>query len=152
MHLTRRKVNYPKGPSSWKRSRLQIPFQANLRVSRPEEEAFLVRSLTGFLLWYWSLLIGNPRPFLCLLRSLDCFKLTSLQATWPLECFQTGMWGCSVIAKNGYHSAQEPVSPKSRNFSGLFRVPQFPLYLDNAEFLRYQPSFFFFFFFTLKTF
>lgn len=36
------------------------PFQANLRVSRPEEEAFLVRSLTGLLLLYLSLLIGNP--------------------------------------------------------------------------------------------
>ena len=29
-----------------------------------------------------------------------------------------------------------PVSRKSRNFSGLLRVPQFPLYLRNAEVLK----------------
>ena len=29
---------------------------------------------------------------------------------------------------------------KSRNFSGLFRVPQFPLYLRNAEVLSHQTS------------
>ena len=36
--------------------------------------------------------------------------------------------------------------PKSRNFSGLFRMPQFTLYLRNAEVLSHQPlqsSFFF---------
>ena len=35
---------------------------------------------------------------------------------------------------------QWPVSQKSRNFSGLFRVPQFPLYLRNAEVLSHQTS------------
>ena len=33
-----------------------------------------------------------------------------------------------------------PVSQKSRNFSGLFRVPLFPLYLRNAEVLSLQTS------------
>ena len=33
-----------------------------------------------------------------------------------------------------------PVSQKSRNFSGLFRVPQFHLYLRNAEVLSLQTS------------
>ena len=33
-----------------------------------------------------------------------------------------------------------PVSQKSRNFSGLFRVPQFPSYLRNAEVLSLQTS------------
>ena len=35
---------------------------------------------------------------------------------------------------------QEPVSQKSRNFAALFRVPQFPLYLRNAEVLSNQTS------------
>ena len=33
-------------------------------------------------------------------------------------------------------NGQGPVSQKSRNFSGLFRVLQFPLYLRNATKLR----------------
>ena len=33
-----------------------------------------------------------------------------------------------------------PVSQKSQNFSGLFRVPQFPLYVHNAEVLTHQTS------------
>ena len=33
-----------------------------------------------------------------------------------------------------------PVSQKSPNFLGLFRVPQFPLYLRNAGVLSYQTS------------
>ena len=33
-----------------------------------------------------------------------------------------------------------PVSQKSRNFSGLFRVPQFLLNLRNAEVLSHQTS------------
>ena len=41
---------------------------------------------------------------------------------------------------------QGPVSQKSRNFSGLFRVPQFPLYLRNAEVLSHQTSKFSYFF------
>ena len=35
---------------------------------------------------------------------------------------------------------QRPVSQKSRNFSDLFRVPQFPSYLRNAEALSHQTS------------
>ena len=35
---------------------------------------------------------------------------------------------------------QGPVSQKSRNFSGQYRVPQFPLYLRNAEVLSLQTS------------
>ena len=38
------------------------------------------------------------------------------------------------------NSGQSPVSQKSRNFSGLFRVPQFPLYLGNAEAVSHQTS------------
>ena len=40
-----------------------------------------------------------------------------------------------------YHldsSGQGPVSQKSRNFSALFRVPQFLFYLRNAEVLSHQ--------------
>ena len=37
-------------------------------------------------------------------------------------------------------TAQGPVSQKSRNFSGLFRVPQLPLYLRNAEVLSLQTA------------
>ena len=39
-------------------------------------------------------------------------------------------------------TAQGPVSQKSRNFSGLFRVPQLPvpLYLRNAEVLSVQTA------------
>ena len=35
---------------------------------------------------------------------------------------------------------QAPVSQKSRDFSGLSRVPQFPLHLRNAEVLSHQTS------------
>ena len=35
---------------------------------------------------------------------------------------------------------QGPVCRKSRNFSGLFWVPQFPLYLRNTEVLSHQTS------------
>ena len=35
---------------------------------------------------------------------------------------------------------QRPVSQKSRNFSDLFRMPQFSLYLRNAEVLSHQSS------------
>ena len=35
---------------------------------------------------------------------------------------------------------QGPVSKKSGNYSGLFRVTQFPSYLRNAEVLRLQTS------------
>ena len=41
---------------------------------------------------------------------------------------------------NGGHMGQRPVSQKSRNFSGQYRVPQFPLYLRNAEVLSLQTS------------
>ena len=44
-----------------------------------------------------------------------------------------------------------PVSQKSRNFSGLFRVPQFLLYLRNTEVLGLQTSQSSFFFLMLKT-
>ena len=37
-------------------------------------------------------------------------------------------------------SDQGPVSQKSRHFSGLFRVPQLPLYLRNAEVLSLQTA------------
>ena len=33
---------------------------------------------------------------------------------------------------------QGPVSQKSRNFLGLFRLPEFPFYLRNAEALSHQ--------------
>ena len=38
----------------------------------------------------------------------------------------------------GTFEKQAPVSQKSRNVSGLFRVPQFPLYLRNAAALSHQ--------------
>ena len=42
---------------------------------------------------------------------------------------------------NGKSSSySEPVSQKSRNFSGLFRVPQFSSYLRKAEVLSHQTS------------
>ena len=37
-------------------------------------------------------------------------------------------------------SQQGPVSKKSRNISGLFRLPKFPLYFRNAEVLSHQTS------------
>ena len=40
----------------------------------------------------------------------------------------------------GGNADQAPVSQKTRNFSGLFRIPQFPLYLRNAEVLSHQTS------------
>ena len=40
---------------------------------------------------------------------------------------------------------QGPVSQKSRNFTGRFRVSQFPLYLKNGEDLIRQTSQLFFF-------
>ena len=40
---------------------------------------------------------------------------------------------------------QGPVSRKSRNFTGHFRMSQFPLYLKNGEDLRRQTSQLFFF-------
>ena len=43
------------------------------------------------------------------------------------------------------------VSQKSRNFSGLFRVPNLPLRLRNAEVLGYQTLQFLLVFRTLKT-
>ena len=45
---------------------------------------------------------------------------------------------------------QGPVSQKSRNFSGLFWVPQFSLYLRNADVLSQQTSQFSLFFLPLK--
>ena len=35
---------------------------------------------------------------------------------------------------------QAPVSQMSRNFSGILQVPQFPLYLRNAEVVSHQSS------------
>ena len=46
----------------------------------------------------------------------------------------------SYIKVGDLNSGQSPVSQKSRNFSGLFRVPQFPLYLRNAEVVSHQTS------------
>ena len=43
-------------------------------------------------------------------------------------------WFARMLRKLG------PVSQKSRNFSGLSRVPQFPLYLRNAGVLSHQTS------------
>ena len=47
---------------------------------------------------------------------------------------------CFSIVKD-----QGPVSQKSRNFTGRFRVSQFPLYLKNGEDLIRQTSQLFFF-------
>ena len=50
------------------------------------------------------------------------------------------------LLKNGAHTRSEensdqwPVSQNSRNFSGLFRVSQFPTHLRNAEVLSHQTS------------
>ena len=49
-------------------------------------------------------------------------------------------------ARREKNSEQEPVSQKFRNLSGLFRVPQFPLYLRNAEAISHQTSLSFWFF------
>ena len=52
----------------------------------------------------------------------------------------------SAISQSFIHRYYElvtdqcPVSQKSRKFSGLFRVPQFPLYLRNAEVPSHQTS------------
>ena len=40
----------------------------------------------------------------------------------------------------GFLQAQAPVSQKSRNNSGLFRVPQFPLYTRNGEVQSHKTS------------
>ena len=50
-------------------------------------------------------------------------------------------------------TVQGPVSRKSRNFTGHFRMSQFPLYLNNGENLSRQTSksFFSFLFVTVKT-
>ena len=45
---------------------------------------------------------------------------------------------------------QKTLSQMSRNFSGLFRVPQFPLYLRNAEVLSRQTLQYSWFFFHWK--
>ena len=52
--------------------------------------------------------------------------------------------------RSGRNNAQGPVSRKSRNFTGHFRVSQFPLYLKNGEDLSCQASQLFFFLLSLK--
>ena len=52
--------------------------------------------------------------------------------------------------RSGRNNAQGPVSRKSRNFTGHFRVSQFPLYLKNGEDLSRQASQLFFFLLSLK--
>ena len=53
---------------------------------------------------------------------------------------------------NGDHPDQGPVSRKSRNFTGHFRVSQFPLYLKNGEDLSRQTLQLFFFLLPCKHF
>ena len=70
--------------------------------------------------------------------TLHLGTLTNCQ-TWQMEYF------ISAELRAGLDDL-ESVSQKSRNFSGLFRVPQFPLYLRNAEILStraLQSSWFF---------
>ena len=49
-------------------------------------------------------------------------------------------WKFSGLSRNRPQTPGRPVSQKSRNFSGLFRVPQFPLHLRNTEVLSHQTS------------
>ena len=68
--------------------------------------------------------------------------------SWPSDCtgllhhlsYQVRMWELG------------PVSQKSRNFTGRFRVSQFPLYLKNGEDLIRQTSQLFFFWLPRKHF
>ena len=55
-----------------------------------------------------------------------------------------------VFGKRTTPRNQRPVSRKSRNFTGHFRVSQFPLYLKNGEDLSHQTSQSFFFLLPLK--
>lgn len=52
----------------------------------------------------------------------------------------TFLWQLTLTSANhaSSNSGQGPVSQKPRNFSGLFRGQQFPIYLRNAEFLSLQ--------------
>ena len=50
-----------------------------------------------------------------------------------LQNEQVGVLGTAFRAGPKSFRNTGPVSQKSRNFSRLFRVPQFPLYRRNAE-------------------
>ena len=56
---------------------------------------------------------------------------------WLMRARTFHQWG------HGFHSLCHnlgPVSQKSRNCSGLFRVPKFPIYLRDAKVLSHQTS------------
>ena len=71
-------------------------------------------------------------PNICIMR----FKLVTRRCTVsygvPL--------GLPTLFSTAWLRSWGPVSQKLRNFSGLPRVPQFPLYLCNAEDLKHQTS------------
>ena len=78
------------------------------------------------LLSFTNMAFLTSYAYICI-PSSSCSKGGSsihFDSTLPLHFQQLGYLG--------------PVSQKSRNFSGLFRVSQFPLYLRNAEVLSHQ--------------
>ena len=88
--------------------------------------------------WRWCWLNG-PNCFLTAKRSLSGWGHATLPtqrkgsvARLSPERLQSSQFGAKGMWTRGI-SGQGPISRKSRNFSGHFRVSQFLLYLKNGE-------------------
>ena len=82
-------------------------------------------------------------PIASLTLSVQAFQTRSLvEVTYPSRTEMNKRIALSYFffQVDGKLLAPGPVSQKSRNFSGLFRAPQFFFYLRNAEILSHQTS------------
>ena len=94
-----------------------------------EETTFcLARKSIGFVVSASSLFAATVTPRNTIFGHLKQLKEVNV------VIFPVDLWSLNI------DSYQGPISHKSRNFSGLSRVPQVPLYLRNAEVLSHQSS------------
>ena len=83
--------------------------------------------------------LNTPKTVLCKLTSKSYLFWRGFEVVKPCRC------ETAFVTLPKQEKIEGPVSQKSRNFTGHFRVSQFPLYLKNREDLSHQtPQSFFF--------